>query len=227
MLAAVVLAALGAGCGDSASSTTIAPTTTLTGRPSPAEAADAWFAAVGAGRQAEATGLLVDGQLPILIAVENNLDAGQLAGLLAAGVPDEAQREYWESFAAGFAEFAEPIENLRVAAVDEFAIDGRDFGAAVVGLAPGAGSTRFILAGVDGRWRVDLLATLAPALGNQLRSLATGLAPGPAGEAVQAALVDQIPSLRAAVEQPDPGADAAVLRELEALIRFLAPGLQD
>ncbi len=226
IVAAAVLAGLVTGCGDASPSTTASAPTTLPGRPSPTEAADAWFAAVGGGRAAEATGLLVDGQLPILIAVENDLDAEQLAGLLADGVPGTAQQDYWDSFAAGFEEFAEPIENLSVTAVDEFGIDGRTYAAAVVGLAPGAGSTRFITTDVGGRWRIDLLATLAPALVNQLRSLATAVAPEPAGETAREALVAQIPSLRAAVEQPDPGADAAVLRELEALIRFLAPAFE-
>ncbi len=226
--AAALLVALAGGCGDDAPAPTSAPPASVAGEPTPAAAAAAWFAAVGEGRAADASALLVDDQLALLLAIENGLDAVELHGLLQSEVPEEAQQQYWDTFATGFAEFAgDAIENLEPGAVDEFVVDGRRFASVRVGLAPGAGSTGFMTADVGGRWRVDLLATLAPALGSQLRSLVTGLPPGPEGEAVGEVLVGQIPSLRAATEQPVTDADDAVLRELEALVRFLAPATEE
>lgn len=220
----IALAVLTAGCGDDAPATTAAPTTTAPGSASPDEAIGAWLAAVGGGRSDEASQLLVDDQLAILVAIDNGLGADQLAGMLAGGVPAATREQYWASFEESFEEFAgAPIEELETFAVEEFAIDGRDYAVVTAGLAPGAGSTQFAATQVGGRWRVDLLATLAPALVTQLRGLATS-ADEPL---VREALVGQIPAMRAAVERPAPEADDAVLRELEALVRFLAPALED
>ncbi len=221
----LLLGVLGA-CGDDGATTTTAPPTPLAGEATPAAAAEAWFAAVGEGRAGDASRLVVADQLAILVAIENGLGEEDLAAMLEAGVPGDAQAQYWESFAASFAEFAgDPIENLQAGLVAEFAVDGRNFAAVRVGLAPGAGSTGFVTAEAGGRWQVDLLATVAPALGGQLRTLATGLDTGAGADAVREALAGQVPSLRAAIEQPQPDADDAVLRELEALVRFLAPAL--
>lgn len=222
----MLLLSLLAACGDNGSASTTALPTTAAGETSPAAAAEAWFVAVGEGRATDATRLVVADQLAILVAIENGLGADELSALLADAVPAAAQRQYWESFAASFAEFAgDAIENLQAGEVDEFPVDGRRFAVVRVGLAPGAGSTGFVVAENDGRWWVDLLATLAPALGGRLRSLATGLAAEVEGDVISAALAGQVPSLRAAVEQPQPDADDTVLRELEALVRFLAPSL--
>ncbi len=221
-LVAVLVVPMGA-CGDDAPATTLAAAA-----PATAEAAvGEWLAAVAAGRAGDATALVVPGQVAFVTALENRLSAADLAAALAGGLPAASGEQYWSSFAASFADFAPGgVGELEVAGSAPFAIDDREFAAVAVGFPDQAGSVGVIAADTAGGWRVDLLATLAPALSGQLRVLATELPADADGEAVRAALVEQLASLRAAAEQPDGQVAAGeVRRELEALIRFLAPAL--
>jgi hypothetical protein len=105
----------------------------------PSEMVATWFDAVEAGDVDTARASVVDGSLAVVLAVENDLTAEQLAALVADGVPDEVAGAYWASFREGFSSFAgRPLSTLAVGDYDEFESEGEKYAAvAVTGSPPG------------------------------------------------------------------------------------------
>ncbi len=209
--------------GDTTTTATIAP-----GTPSPEEAVRTWVAAVNDGDMASLAAVVPDPQLALLVAIDNSLALEDTAALARDGVPADLAAAYWASFEQNFGEFAGlPLADLEVETAEEFSVDEHRFASVTVAFPTRIGSSQLIASeATPDRWRIDPLASLAPALLTPLRSLATTLPAGPDGDTVRALLVEVLPSLRAAADQPSDDAIGADQRlELEALVRFLAPQL--
>ncbi len=226
--AVLVLAVAVVSCSDSGGATTTTTEPPPVGLASPAAAIESFFALVG-GPDGSATPLLVpDRQLVAVVATENSLDATEIAGLLRAGVGDELRDSYWESFGASFEEFSGlSLGELAVLDVTEYAVLDHRFAAVEVGFPTRIGSTYLVASKQEpGGWNVDLVATLAPSLLRPLRSLLTSLPDDEDGDVVRALFTQLVPSFLAAAESPvDDQVAEDVRREIEALVRFVSPGL--
>ncbi|MFQ5948278.1 MAG: hypothetical protein ACE5KX_05415 [Acidimicrobiia bacterium] len=222
---AVLAAALAAfACGGSASSTTTATTVPPSGAPSPAQAVAQWLDFLAADDYVSTARLVPDGDLALLIGVENSYSAEAAASLLVDGIPDEVRAAWWRSFVRGFRDFTgEELARLEVDEVEEFDSDGRGYALVEVGFGDRAGSTSILTQRrSEGRWWVDLLGTVGPGLARPLREWVEAIPDQGAGATVRAALGDAAPSLRVALRHPpQEGLPFSARRDLEILIREL------
>ena len=190
VIIALVLTVAVAGCGESDSLPD-----------DPAGVAAAWLQAV-ADVDTEVLSATVDETaLGILLAVENAFDAEQTRELLFDGLSDALRSSYWASFREAFAEYAGIApEELAVGSARNYVVGGNEF--AVVPATAGARSTDIILERSDGRWRVDMVATMGPVMVRPIRSFVAAIAGTAAGTEVTEVLREKIPrSLQAALAE--------------------------
>jgi hypothetical protein len=106
----------------------------------------------------------------LLAGAENGLTAEQMAAILDDGLPPATARSYWSTFRESFATMlGAPIAEVAVSGVGRFSVDNREF--AAVGLQIEDAGTEVVVAATEAGWRVDLVATLGPALAVQIRRL--------------------------------------------------------
>lgn len=106
----------------------------------------------------------------LVAGAENGFTTEQMAAILDDGLPPATARSYWSTFRDGFvALLGTPIGDIRVSGVGRFAVDDRDF--AAVGLQVEDAGTEILVAATSEGWRVDLVATVGPALAVQMRRL--------------------------------------------------------
>ena len=223
---AACLALLAPACGDDGATTTTSTTAPATGMASPAEAVERLFAVVSG--TAPADRLVPDEELIALVATENSFTVEEVAALVRAGVPDGLRESYWQSFGESFEEFAGlALDDLEVQGVTEFSVGTHEFATVEVGFPTRIGSA-YLVAGKEdpGGWHVDLVASLAPSLKRPIRSLVTTLPQTEDGDTVRGLFIDLVPSFRAIAESPiDEHVAEPVRLEIEALVRFISPGL--
>jgi hypothetical protein len=106
----------------------------------------------------------------LVAGAENGFTTAQMAAILEDGLPSATARSYWSTFGDSFAALlGTPIADVRVSGVGRFTVDDREF--AAVGLQVEDAGTEILVAATDAGWRVDLVATIGPALAVQIRRL--------------------------------------------------------
>ncbi len=136
--------------------------------------------------------------LAVLAGVENSVSSDELVGLLNGGFEGDLATGYWTTFRDDFAAIrGGSLESLVV--VDESQIDGMPSHVAV-GVSLNETMGRVIVRQTDAGWRVDLTATVGPALvgplGDYLLSALSGENAVAIADAYRAAIV---PALDVAV----------------------------
>ncbi len=222
-LAAVVAITLAAACSGTGETTTTTAGTVAPGATSAQEAVRSWIGAVSTGRYQDASDLVPDDQLVVIIGIENGLGPAAIATMAEAGVAAETLRDYWAGFEASFAE----ASGLAVTALDvgeaaPFETADGSYAAVEIFFPERIGDSEIIVVERPGGWQVDLMAVIGPSLVRQMRSLLIGLPQTIEGDVVRSLLHDMTPSLRAALARP--GVDALPLEyraELVQLVGFL------
>ena len=106
----------------------------------------------------------------LVAGAENGFTTEQMAAILDDGLPSATARSYWSTFRDSFAALlGTPIVDIAVSGVGRFTVDDREF--AAVGLQVDDAGTEILVAATDAGWRVDLVATVGPALAVQIRRL--------------------------------------------------------
>lgn len=201
------------------SSPETATTDTLPVSP-PAAVVAQWIEALDTGDVATIGSIVETQGVAVAAAVENGLDARQLDALLKDGMPEGLATDYWRSFTNGFATFRGlPIGTTTVRAQTPLSAAGVDFTA--VDVSSGEGEGEVIVRLVDGRWRVDLIATVGSALVGPLGSYLFGVVEGPDAAGVVGAYKSYVvPALTAAsARHPE---DRRLEFELEFIVQLIA-----
>ena len=207
----IVLLATACGGGESDADTTL-PTF-------PPVVVNDWLSGVAVGDAAAIGAAVYQESLTLVIAVENGLDASQIATMLDDGLDPALAASYWQSFRDEFSQFSGgSLDTLEVGRYEILAVD--DIAFAAVEVRGQEDQVEVMTRSNDSvGWQVDMLATVGPAFAAQLRRLAEQLPAGAAGDRVREALrVSALPALRAASAR-DPGnrvltADIGRLQEI-------------
>ncbi len=167
---------------------------------SPPAVVAAWADAVEERDFDAATEAVFEPSMVIVLAAENDLPAAETAAMLVDGVTPAVAAAYWSSFRDGFDAFAgRPISTLNVGASEEF--EAGDVRWAVVTVRAQEDASAPVFTRDDGRWLVDLVATLAPGFIEPLAVYLESLPADDDGEAVRQAYVDVVvPALWAAID---------------------------
>lgn len=164
-----------------------------------------WLIGVADGDAEAVTAAVYQESLTLVIAVENSLDAPQIATMLEDGLDPAFAASYWQSFRNEFAQFSGgSLDTLEVGRYEILAVD--DIAFAAVDVSGQEDQVEVMTRSDDSvGWQVDMLATVGPAFAAQLRRLAEELPAGAAGDRVRLALRESaLPALRAAAAR-DPG----------------------
>lgn len=187
----------------------------------PTEAVVRWFGAVESGDADEAAATTDGETLAVLLAVENAAEPGVFAEYVTAGVPADVAAAYWASFDEGFSTFAgRPLSSLRVGDATEFESQGTRYAAVAVYGRQDTESTVYVRELEDGRWVVDLVATLGSGFVGLFERIYDALPGTEEGDIVRGAFRDVVaPSLWAtlALGAEDPEYSRAALLLLEKL----------
>lgn len=106
----------------------------------------------------------------LIAGAENGFSTEQMAAILEEGMPSATARSYWSTFQEAFSSLVGvPVGDIQVSGVGRFSVDDREF--AAVGVQVDDAATEIVVATTDAGWRVDLVATLGPALAVQIRRL--------------------------------------------------------
>jgi hypothetical protein len=164
-----------------------------------------WLVGVADGDAASVGAAVYQESLTLVIAIENGLDASQVATMLDDGLDPAFAASYWRSFRDEFSQFSGgSLDTLEVGRYEILAVG--DIAYAAVEVRGREDQIEVMTRSNDSvGWQVDMLATVGPAFAAQLRRLAEELPAGAAGDRVRAALwVSALPALRAAAAR-DPG----------------------
>lgn len=170
MRAGIVLIAaaiLVSSCGDEP-----AVTTSLVEANFPSAAVRVWLDAVGTGDRDEIHRVVEPSGEAVIVALENGFDADQLATAATAGLPPDLARQYWASFRSTFEEFRAAELSSLVVMDFELVEDGDAEFAFVEVEGPDGSGAVMARRAPSGQWQVDLVGTLAPALGSRLNDVA-------------------------------------------------------
>jgi hypothetical protein len=164
----LVAAATLSSCGNGASTST---TTSLVPANFPTAAVRVWLEAVDAGDLTEIDRVVDRRTTAVVVALENGFDAEQLAAAATGGLGDDLASQYWRSFRDSFEDFHPGgLQSIEVGEFEEAESDGADF--AFVDITGTEGATRVVTRlASNGQWQVDLVGTLAEALGLQFAAL--------------------------------------------------------
>ncbi len=197
LVAAVVVA----GCSGGTTEPTTPPTDL-----SPSAVVSQWLDAVVAVDVAALADLVEPGGLAVIAGVENSVRSDELVGLLNGGFKGDLAAGYWRTFRDDFAAIrGGSLENLIV--VDETPVAGNaDFVAVGVLLDETTGSV--LVRQTEAGWRVDMAATVGPALvdplSDYLSSALSGSNAIPISDAYRSSV---IPALDAAIVLDETNAD--------------------
>lgn len=200
--------------GCTAESDATQPSGPSAGLEQPEQAVTGLLAALAAEEYGEAVDLTVDGQMVVVALVEGaTVDEAKLV----AGQPKAVGANFWRGFEAGLDRYlGVGAGEIVIGEVTEFEAGGARF--ARVAVRPDSGD-RFMVVKQDNGWKVDVVATFAPALASKLGGSATSLRADPDAAALLAVMTAQRPSLEAALTAPDltPELDQAIRSAILAL----------
>lgn len=129
-----------------------------------------WLVALDGLDLAALAAMTTPENVALIAGAENGFTTEQMAAILDDGLPPATARSYWSTFRDSFAALlGTPIADVRVSGVGRFAVDDREF--AAVGIQVDDAGTEILVAATDAGWRVDLVATVGPALAVQIRRL--------------------------------------------------------
>ncbi|MEA3510809.1 MAG: hypothetical protein U9R51_05175 [Actinomycetota bacterium] len=167
---------------------------------SPPAVVAGWAEAVEVRDFEAATAAVFEPSMVIVLAAENSLPAAETVVMLSDGVAPAVAAAYWSSFRDGFDAFAgRPISTLNVGASEE--VEAGDELWAVVTVRAQEDVSAPVFTRDDGRWLVDLVATLAPGFIEPLALYLESLPDDPDGDILRQAYADVvIPALWAAIE---------------------------
>ncbi len=167
----------------------------------PEGAVVSWINAVDAGDAAAASAAIHPESLAIILGIENGISADDMAEYLSRGVPVEVQQSYWESFSAGFTEFADkPISSLAVGEAEEFVSEGETFASVPVTSGPTSKSVVIARQRLNGSWEVDMVASLGDGFSKLLLDLYERLGSDESAGRIRLAYAEVVePSLWAAI----------------------------
>lgn len=160
-----------------------------------------WFDAVDSGDVEAASASIHPETLALILAIENDVPHDQLATFLSAGVPADLQAAYWNSFSAGFTDFAEkPLSTLTVGQAEVFVSNGDEFASVPISGGPASESVVLVRKRVDGTWEVDMVASLGDGFSKLLLDLYEELGSDDASARIRLAYSEVVaPSMWAAM----------------------------
>lgn len=179
------------------------------GHDTPERAVVEWFGAIDTGDAVAASNSVNDDSLALILAIENDLDTSTTASYLEEGIPLGVERSYWESFADGFSAFAaRPISTLTVGDSVPIDAEGHEYAAVAISGGAGAESIVFTRERTDGRWEVDVVATLADGFASLLADLYDELDSSEPSSTIRTAYAEVVlPAMWAAVADGTYGDD--------------------
>ncbi len=155
------------------------------GEENPERAVVAWFEAIDSGDATAASSTVSAESLALILAIENDVEVEVLAEYLDAGVPLGVQASYWSSFSDGFSEFSSrPVSTLTVGSAVLFTAEGLEFASVPVSGGSGGGSVVIARMTPEGRWQVDLVASLGDGFARLLSNEYDALPNNAAGDRV-------------------------------------------
>ncbi len=162
----VVLSVVAVACGGDggSSSTTLLPAPDIVVRE--------WITAVDQGDVVALDGLVASPSLAFVIGIESRLTTDEITRLAEAGPSADVVGAFWASFEQAFAEIdGTEFASFSVGSSREFDAGGARFSAVTIG--SGDRSTDvFVRRSVEGRWEIDVLATVGSGLVVPLTDLA-------------------------------------------------------
>lgn len=131
-----------------------------------------WLAAVDEANAAELDELVAAASLAFVIGVESRLTPEEITELAEAGPSPEVVSAFWASFESAFADIGgTDFASLSVGSSREFDAGGARFAAVALGSEDGSTEV-FARRSVEGRWEIDVLATVGSGLVVPLTDLA-------------------------------------------------------
>jgi hypothetical protein len=170
-----------------------------------------WTEAVAGGDAGTLRRLVAPESLAFVIGVESRLGPSEITALVDEGLSDELIASYWRSFAESFAAIDQSaIDRLAVGGTREFAAAGARYSAVRLG-DDGRSVELFVRRSLEGRWELDVLATVGPGMVLQLVDLAAH-----ATDDRFRTLIEQwvLPALEAAAVADPGGATAGAARDV-------------
>lgn len=165
MCGAVVL--VGAACSDGDGETS---TTRL---PAPDVVVREWASAVAGGDVAALRASVASESLAFVVGIESRLTPDEITSLADGGFTDELVSGFWRSFSETFSEIdGATVDDLAIGQVREFDAAGARYAAVTVG-EDGRTTEILVRRSLEGRWEVDVLATVGPGLVFPLIDLAS------------------------------------------------------
>jgi len=165
--ALVVAVLLASACSGQASDTTLPSA-------SPETVVSDWLAALATLDLAALDAATATENVALLVGAENRLSTDQMTAILDGGLPPVTARSYWATFRDSIVGLVgAPFGEIETGAAGRFTVDDREFAAVAVQV--GEAGTEVIVALVEDGWKVDLVATVGPALAVQLRRLVAQL----------------------------------------------------
>lgn len=191
----------------------------VSGAEAPEAAVTGLLSSLEAGEYDQAVTFGITEQLPV-VALAEGASLEQVSGLMASG--DVAVgANFWKSFTEGLGTFVGVApEQVRLAGVTPFEVEGRRFARVAVEF-PNDPNMRSFVVQDDNGWKIDLLASFAPALAGRLEAAVAGLRAEPDAADVLDFVAAQRPSLQAVLEDPNlpPEVDQDVRAALLAIAR--------
>ncbi len=180
---------------------------------SPDAAVEDWLAAVDAVDLPVLAVSVEPANIALLAGAENGFTVEQMTAVLEAGLPGATARSYWATFRESIIGFlGTGLEEAAVTGVERYRVG--DISYAAVDVAKDGAETEVITRlGPDG-WRIDLVATVGPALAVQLRRLVARIVAEADGRTARTYAATAVASLQAALMR-DPGNRALELELAE------------
>lgn len=210
------VALLGA-CSSETGSSTTRPATATPGADEPAAAVEELFVALTSGDYQRAAQLTVDDQM-VAIAVTGNVPTEALQSVVESGGSDIGAN-YWRSFAENLEGFLGVTpDQVGIGSVTPLEVEGVEFASVAIAVPDNPERRTMMVQRSDG-WKIDVVATFAPALAQRLGKAADGFRADPSASDVLSSLVRQRTSLDAwlRVSSPDPETAQVVRTAIVAL----------
>ena len=157
-----------------ASCTTESEPTTATTESTPDEVVSTWLAALEAPNLDGLRATTIPANVALVAGAENGFTVEQMASVVDAGLPGATARSYWTSFRESIGDFlGAGLDDVVVGGSEEFTVDAITYAAVTV--VRGEASTEVLTRLSADGWRVDLVATVGPALAVQIRRLVASI----------------------------------------------------
>ena len=148
---------------------------------------EAFFAAVSSEDYAATAPLVDESQLAVLTAIEG-VSAGDVASMIASGVPAEVRSDFWGGFADAVPSLVD--QTLERATVGEASDLGGGFQAVAMGFPGSTDPVSWIVRSEGDGWVIDMFATFGPAFAPNLDDWVASLPEGSARDIITDAIVD-------------------------------------